>query len=222
MGIDRGAGQSATFSQELSELKQEGSNLLVVGTGCLGAHQRACKRLLGEETPDRRRLFAIVESPDVDSCRHVPNDPCESVDRLIVRNLDDDRPTVNRPVPTIHVDTRLLSVFGAEINVAIDEFEQAAQGLTPAQLRLCFDSLGPLFAQHEPQTLFRLLHLVTARMRQVSGMGHFHLRVDRDDDHVKLLEPLFDAVVELRTVDEQHEQRWHIHEKGLTSDWLSI
>lgn len=222
MGPDHGGGRSASFSQELSELKREGCNLLVVGVDCEGAHATACQRLLGDDTPERRRLFAVIESAGVDRCRHVPTDPVEGVDRMIVRNLEDDHPNVNRPIPTIHVDTRLLSVLGAEINVAIDEFEQAEQGLEPAQLRFCFDSLGTLFAQHDSQTMFRLLHLVTARIRQVSGMGHFHLRVNRDDDHVKLLEPLFDAVVELRQSDDSQEQRWYIHDKGIESDWISI
>jgi hypothetical protein len=53
-------------------------------------------------------------------------------------------------------------------------------------------------------------------------MGHFHLRVDHDSDHVRLLEPLFDAVVEVRRTDTGRQQRWHLRDKGLESDWLDI
>ena len=222
MGSDYRPGQESTsFSQELSALKREGSNLLVVGTDSIEAHRAACERLLGADTPERRRLFVVIESDSVEGCRHVPVGTSEGIDRVIVRNLSGP-PDVEQPAPLIHVDTRLLSVLGAEINVAVDEFDQAAQGLEPAELRLCFDSLGPLFAQHDSRTLFRLLHLVTARVRQASGMGHFHLRVGREDDHVRLLEPLFDAVLELREGEDGPEQRFHIHDKNLERDWIEI
>jgi hypothetical protein len=215
------APQSASFSQALSTLKREGSNMLVVGMDCDDAHVSACDRLLGDDETGRRRLFVVVDREDTEPCGHRPTNETESHGRAIVRTLDG-RTTVNIDLPTITVETRLLSTLGAEINAVIDEFEREAGELEPADFRLCFDSLGPLFARHDSQTLFRLLHIVTARVRQVNGMGHFHLRVDHDSDHVRLLEPLFDAVVEVRRTDTGRQQRWHIRDKGLESDWLDI
>jgi hypothetical protein len=216
-----GAPQSASFSQALSTLKREGSNMLVVGTDCVDAHVSACDRLLGDDEPDRRRLFVIVDRDDTRPCGHRPTDETESYSRVVARNLEGEL-SIELDLPTTTVETRLLSTLGSEINAVIDEFDREAGGLEPAEFRLCFDSLGPLFQRHDSQTLFRLLHIVTARVRQVNGMGHFHLEVDHDSQHVRLLEPLFDAVVEVRRTETGRQQRWHIRDKGLESDWLDI
>jgi hypothetical protein len=64
--------------------------------------------------------------------------------------------------------------------------------------------------------------MMTARIREENGMGHFHLRRSRDDEIVRLLDPLFDAVVEVRTTDGTVEQRWHLRDGDVTSDWIAV
>lgn len=114
-----------------------------------------------------------------------------------------------------------LAVLGNAIGGGIAYFENAADGLDPAELRVCLDSLGPLVAQNDDRKLFRFLHAVTRDVRRVSGMGHYHLSVPHDDEAVAMLSPLFDAVVEVRTRTD-HEQRWHLQDPEFTTDWLAL
>jgi len=203
-----GVPESTTFSQELSDLKREGSNLLVVGERSGDGHSVACRHLVGDDCAGRRRLFAFAQGRSVCSCAV---DRLDGDGREIVRHDADD--------PDGSGD---LSALGSEIVDGVDALEAAADGFEPAELRLCFDSLGPLFVDHDPERLFKLLHVVTSRVRQVDGMGHYHLRVDRDSDHVHLLEPLFDAVVEVRDADGGAEQRWHLRSSDVSTDWLEL
>ncbi len=201
MQFGRGDGvpDSTTFSQELAELKQNGCNILLVGDGTV--HSDACRHLLGE---DRRRLFVFTEGEWVCAC-----DP-ETVD-------GPDRETVR-----VTDDERSLSEISSEVVDSIDALTDRADGLSPGEVRLCFDSLGPLFVDHDPEQLFRLLHIVTSSVRRVDGIGHYHLRVDRDSDHVNLIEPLFDALIEVRRNDGVPEQRWHVLGTDVSSDWLPL
>ncbi|MCL9813904.1 DUF7504 family protein [Natranaeroarchaeum aerophilus] len=201
MQFGRGDGvpDSTTFSQELAELKQNGCNLLLVGDGSV--HSNACRHLLGN---DRRRLFVFTQGDRVCAC-----DPetLDGGDRRTVRVGDDDQS---------------LNDIGSEVVDNIDVLAGPADGLSSGELRLCFDSLGPLFVEHDPEQLFRLLHLVTASVRRADGIGHYHLRVDRKSDHVNLIEPLFDALIEVRRKGGIVEQRWHLLGKDVSSDWLPL
>jgi len=207
-----GASESSAFSRQLSELKREGSNLLVVGQRSGEGHTGACRHLLGDDCAGRRRVFAFTQGESVCGC--APDD-LDADGREIVRHDADGGPDASG------ADDE-LSALGADVVDALDALEARADGFEPAELRLCFDSLGPLFVDHDPERLFRLLHVVTSRVRQVDGMGHFHLRVDRDSDHVNLLEPLFDAVVEVRDAEAGAEQRWHLRDGGVSTDWLQL
>ena len=66
-------------------------------------------------------------------------------------------------------------------------------------------------------------------------MCHVHLPVTPDSSVVDRFEPVFDATVEVRTVnhgeeDENNvdlrsaatEQRWHLHDVDVDSDWLPL
>ncbi|GAA0677310.1 hypothetical protein ACFQDG_13155 [Natronoarchaeum mannanilyticum] len=204
-----GASERSAFSRQLSELKRDGSNLLVVGQRSSEGHSGVCRHLLGDDCAGRHRVVAFTQGESV--CGYAPDD-LDADGREIVRYDADDGSGADDD----------LSALGADVVDAVDALEARAEGFEPGELRLCFDSLGPLFVDHEPERLFRLLHVVTSRIRQVDGMGHFHLRVDRDSDHVNLLEPLFDAVVEVRDAEAGAEQRWHLRDGDVSTDWLQL
>jgi hypothetical protein len=214
-----GVPRSTTFAQALDELKREGSNLLLVGEATAGAHKAASDRLLGDEGELRRRLFVFTSDNDV--CSGLPATETDAHTRVVAQQSAEpgelpagvERSTVN--------DEMLSKLARATID-AIDEFEEEAGDLEPGELRLCFDSITSLLRDHQAENVFRLLHLVTSRVRQVGGMGHFHLRLDRDSDHVRVLEPMFDAVVEIRVGDEGPQQRWHLRDREITSDWVPV
>lgn len=221
--------ETTALIQELDALKQRGSNLLVVGSRIPAAHRAACQQFLGgTDTEPRRRVFALA-------------DPCVSVDeRLPSVGANPDRlrivryPATNRSTAPVQsgsasapgsettVDHADPGELGLAISEAIGGFEATSGGLSPAELRLCFDSLAPLLSEHDPETMFRFLHLLTHRVRSVEGMAHYHLTTDRGNRTIALLEPLFDAVIELRPRESTLYQRWSLRDSGLTTGWLEL
>jgi hypothetical protein len=220
MGTDfGGTPDRSAFARTLSDLKREGSNILLVGEGSEGAHEDVCRRLLGEDddTP-RYRLFVLTR--DGSGCTATPATSDLGPVR-VVRQAGG--PAVEGDhVLTSTVDSQFVSALGLDFLEVVDEIVADSDGLEPAQLRVCFDSVRPLVERHRSETVFRLLHMMTARIREENGMGHFHLRRSRDDEIVRLLDPLFDAVVEVRTTDGTVEQRWHLRDGDVTSDWIAV
>lgn len=212
--------------QELEALKQRGSNLLVVGSRMPAAHEAACRQFLGESaTEARRRLFVLA-------------DPCAPIAERFSSDLGDpDRTSILRydapcrsvtavsdsatPVPERRIEGGPGSL-GIAISEAITGFEATSGGLSPAELRLCFDSLTPLISEYDHETVFRFLHLLTHRVRAVDGMGHYHLTAERSSRAVAVLEPLFDAVIELCLREGELYQRWYLRDSGLTTGWLQL
>lgn len=220
--------ETTALVQELDELKRRGSNLLVVGSRMPGAHRMACRQFLGEEsTEPRRRLFALA-NPCTPITERAPDAEPDSDSLHVVRYAATNRSAAAaRPADGPSIDETTtehddLGEFGRAVSRSIAEFEAASSGLSPAELRFCFDSLTPLLSEHEPETMFRFLHLLTHRVRSVDGMGHYHLTADRNTRSVALLEPLFDAVIELCLHDGSLHQRWCLRDSDLTTGWLQF
>jgi len=112
--------------------------------------------------------------------------------------------------------------LGAEIGTAIREFDAVAGGLEPSELRVAFDCVVPLLSEYDRQTVFRFLHLLANDVRTVDGMGHVRVPERLDSEIVRLLEPLFDAVVELRLHGGEPQQRWHLRDADTASEWLPV
>jgi hypothetical protein len=105
-------------------------------------------------------------------------------------------------------------------------FDRQADGLRPAELRVGVDSLGALFEHYEESVVRRCLRLVTGYVRDYSAMGHYVLAEPFESDRVQSLITEFDAVVEVRAVDpmthdHDAEERWHVAEYDLTTDWFA-
>jgi hypothetical protein len=224
MRSDHGGGvpPSTSFAQALEELKREGSNLLLVGESPADAHATASDRFLGDDSVPRHRLFVFTAGETVRSGVPGPADP-ETARVVSQRTRDGTATPPGWPedVRETAVDPDMLSPLAQAAVGAVDEAEQDG-GLDPGEFRLCFDSVTPLLREHRAENVFRLLHLVTARVRQVGGMGHFHLRLDRDSDPVHVLEPMFDAVVEVRADEDGPRQRWSLRDRDLESDWIPV
>ncbi|ARS88715.1 DUF7504 family protein [Natrarchaeobaculum aegyptiacum] len=216
---DRGA---VRVVQTLDALKRTGSNILLVGSSVTGAHEMACRRLCGHADADRRyRLVVTDERRPMASCDHD--------DRGNVRSIIYDAPETTA-APTAERDPAErssrspdpLEALGLEVIDAIDAIESEADGLGPSELRVCVDSLATLFQEHDTESVFRLVHVVSSRIEQAGGMGHYHLPVAADHEAVRLLEPMFDATVELRGERGGYEQRWSLDDRGLETDWVPL
>ncbi len=203
----------AEFSQALDTLKKEGSNVLLVGADTVDAHDAICHRLLGE-TESRYRVF--ITNGDTRSASHGNGEGIHSAQTIDYATIDP---------PTAAVDADLNSPLGAigiELIDAIEEVETEAGGLAPSELRVCVDSLVSLLQDHSAENVFRLLHMMTAKVAHSDGMGHYHLPLDRDHDAVNLFEPLFDAIVEVRSTAEGYEQRWELPDRETETEWLEL
>ena len=218
-----GVPETTTFAQTLGSLKENGSNMLLVGSGETSAHEAACHRLLGKtEHESRYRLF-VVTGEQRCRCPALETDDVVDGRRQVVTHGDpfelfaDD---VGAETASKRADP--LGELGAAMIYAINEFDDDADGLEPSDLRVCVDSLVPLLQQYPSERVFRFLHMTTAQIKRAHGMGHYHLPVPRDHDAVNLFEPLFDAVVELRDANGTPEQRWHLRERNTSSDWIRI
>ena len=217
-----------TFTTTLSELKRQGAALLVVGDVPRAVYHDLCQQMFGtRSSAPRRRILTLTDADPttvIDTLPAVAR-PLHIEDVALVTYSTPVRKSVTHTpetqrIPTRHVDREAgLATLGVEISAVIQEFEQQAAGLEPAELRLGFDSLLPLFEEDSEQ-LFRFLHLLIGRIHEVNGMGHFHLPISYDSKRVRLLAPLFDAVVELRMKQGTLYQRWHLRESGVTTAWL--
>lgn len=115
-----------------------------------------------------------------------------------------------------------LRDLGEAVDEMVEYFENESGGLSPAELRLCFQSVTPLVTDHEYKNARRFLFGLTETVDRVEGMAHYHLPADYDSEIVEALEPLFDAVVEVRQIDEEVEQRWHLASPKIATDWVPL
>ena len=138
-----------------------------------------------------------------------------------VRSTSTTSSTESLPDRTV-LETDGLAELGIEISNAIDEFERESGALSSGELRVCLDSLTPLVETHDHESLFRFLHVLTGRIKTVNGMGHFHLPAEMDSRAVRTLLPVFDAAIELRMIGSDVEQRWHLVQRNVTTEWLSL
>lgn len=225
-----------TFSRSLSALKQRGSNLLVVGSAAEEARKAASRRFLGDGVSEsRRRLFVFTDAAHTDVT--VGSGPVTDETTRAIRRTTPTRSTASvhattedeLPSPTLrgevshrHVDSDELGALAWAIQRELSEFERDTGSFSTGELRLCFDSLTPLLSTHDTSAVLRFLRAIGNRVRADSGMAHYHLPVARTDPVVDDLEPLFDAVIELRLSNGQPEHRWHLRDESFQSDWLPL
>lgn len=222
--------RTAAFSRALAALREEGCNLLLVGPAHDAVRSQACQRFLGEPGGDpRRRLFVLTEPRGIatgmmrESYTQAGPESTRVIEQLNqFRSAVAETATAGTAIPRTVVSGGDLPELGDAIVSAIASFDETAGGLRPAELRLCFDSLRPLFADHGEETVFEFLHTITTSVKDADGMGHYHLPVERDAEMVDIVAPLFDAIVEVRIEDSYPQQRWHLRDEDVTTDWLSL
>lgn len=224
--------QAGTLAQELSRLKRRGSLLLLAGPAQHGAIATACQRLLGDQPVTRRRLFVVAgdiagEHHGAESLRGSERRDARAITyETETRSARAAAPTalaspgIEAGVPNRAVDGGLGDLLRALVD-EVEAFEERDDGLEPAQLRICVDSVDAMLAGHTERAVFRFLHLLAGVTRRYGAMCHVHLPVDVDSHAVALLQPTCDAVVEVRAAD-THQQRWHVPDADLTTDWLLL
>jgi len=209
-----GGDRATTFAEALEDLKSRGSMLLVVGTG--GNLAAVCENLRGDGD-DRRRLYVRTGGR---SAR--PETEVGVPSRTIHYGADTRSAAAETAGSGTGGPDRIVESGLPDLQAALGEAVAAlepADGYVAGQLRVCVDAADALLSRHEDARVFQLIHALGGRMRETGGMCHVHLPVAYDDEHVQLLAPLFDAIVEVR---HGTEQRWHLHDPDLTTDWLPL
>lgn len=218
---------AAGFGEVLRGLKCQGCNLLVTGVAPGPTECLAARRLLGAAEEPRRRILAF------------PDAAPDRVGDYLPAGVDADGPDVwvveqgaaTRTVPAAATgvdlpspgDEGALSDLRRELVGAIGFFDQQAEGLGPAELRLGLHALDVPLAADDRRTVERFLRAVTAMVRGVKGMGHYRLPLADDSRTVAELSPLFDARIELRKRDGlPAEHRWYVPGRGIETPWVRL
>lgn len=98
--------------------------------------------------------------------------------------------------PDTDVDAELVDSAGnlTDLGVTLTEVLDG-QGDTDRRTALCFQSLTVLLQYSDEDVVYRFLHTLTAHLRTLGVVGHFHLHVDaHDEETIARLRPLFDRV----------------------------
>ena len=210
----------------LTRLKQTGGNLLLVGAVPDDVLTTVSAPLLGTATRSRIPLFALHKT-SVDTARErLSESGASQTDARIITH----RARTRSPTAVLHrpSDFHVTAISGGlddlrgAITDTIAEIDQEQDGLAPAELRFSFDSLESVLHEHDRTAVVAFLEAVCDAVSQVAGMGHYVLQQDRSADPVSALEPLFDAVIELRVTSDGPEQRWSFRTTGYTTAWFPL
>ncbi|WP_266076320.1 DUF7504 family protein [Haladaptatus caseinilyticus] len=223
----RGGDSSPEFHTVLSEFKRHGCNILVTGRVSETTTNRTTIQLLGASTEERKRVLVLTGT----TARYVNSKlpagtTIDDPDVWVIDWGNDERAiTESVPMPTVPrpVSDDGLRELRSEITSAVSFYDEWADGLGASELRFSLDSLIKPLEQHEQPTVERFLRTVTALIRGVSGMAHYHLPLPDDTEIVQELSPLFDARVELRQTESLvPEQRWHVPKYDQTTNWVQL
>jgi hypothetical protein len=218
MARARDDAEGAAFARTLTALKEQGSNLLVVGSAFQCGHVAVCDRLLGEPSEQRRRLLVRVDG----TCGAVPCDDGSRTSVINRRRPGFEGPELRAEPDDVREVTGDLDALERTVVEEFSELEETAEEIVPGELRLCVDSLRPLIVEHSEERVRRFVDQLASRVSRADGMGHFHLPADSSDKYVSMLSPVVDAVVEVRKEAGQAEQRWHVFEGAVDSGWLKL
>ncbi|WP_266075602.1 DUF7504 family protein [Haladaptatus caseinilyticus] len=212
------ATQDVQFTEWLAELKTSGSNLLVTGDVPKETSAGFSRTLFGQGR--RSRLLALTNPTTLDAGSYLPVHPTTGNTRIF------DRRTEHRGTTSDSVNERVSDLdretLRSELISAISRFDDENGGFAPAELRLGIDSIDMLTGGEDIVSFSQFLRGLTAIVRGVNGMAHYHVRVPDDDQLVEDLSPLFDARIELRKRPGVAEQRWHVPDLDETTYWVQL
>lgn len=215
---------SSEFATALSRLKQRGSALLVVGNVAPEVHQLACRHFMGDPSMCRQRLFITTDGSSTD-VRSAIADRSQHEDHVIdyvtkCRSISEHSTSNSSTVS--HTTATSSTTLVSEIISNIQSIEYDAEPLAPGELRVCIDSLSTFIEPNKRDVPLRIVRYTTIATRRRNGMVHVHLPVAWNTELVSLFEPLVDAVVELQVADGTPQQRWHLTDSEMTSDWTDL
>lgn len=216
-----------TFDGTLRTLKRQGCTLLITGAVSERVTAKATKRLLGDPHRDRKRLLVFTDA----SPAHIETSLLPGIRRTdssvkIIQSCGNDRGNLSatdEEHPSSTDGESKLDCLRGELAQAVNYFDEVADGLGRAELRVSIDSLEQLLEAYDRPVTKQFLRATTALVRGVHGIQHVHLPMPDESPVVQELSPLFDARIELRKRGTLvAEQRWHVPQHDITTAWSQL
>ncbi|MFC6962935.1 DUF7504 family protein [Halocatena marina] len=221
------ADRTVTLQSELDRLRQTGANLLVCGMVPDDVRDVMSARLLGDATRERERtaFFTLSDCPTE-----------TALDRLTKAQIPQQRAHVLSTGETARAATQATTPIEAaqstvtgsleDVQAAVlqtlSDLEHQNDPFGPADLRFCFDSLGPFVDAVDQNRLTSVLDQLCDAIAQRDGMGQFLIRNAFETPLVQAIRSCFEIVVELRISTQGPEYRWHLQTTGFTTQWLPL
>lgn len=213
---------------KLSDLKQNGSTLLVTGTVGEQTAAYASSNFFGatDASPPRKRILALTDGSCAQATAHFQGSIPRSGSQTWIIDLQEQErsipATASPNLPALELQTNSLTALRSEIQDAIDWF--ARDDLEPAELRVGIDSLSYLLDEYSFSEVERLVASISGSVAVEHGM--FHLVYQRDPDAnretVERLMAHCDAEIQVRKQNgNPAEQRWRIPTIG-TTEWTRL
>lgn len=226
MVFDGRAMGSAEFAAALSRLKQRGSALLVVGNVAPEVHQLACRHLMGDPSMHRQRLYVTTDGSGTDA-RSAVTDGSHHRDHIVdyvtqFRSASDCGVAAADSTDVSHTTADTPAMLVARIIATVRSIEHTVEPMTAGELRVCIDSLSTFIESNDRDVSLRLVRYTAIATQRRNGMVHIHLPIAWKTELATLFEPLVDAVVELRVIDGTPQQRWHLTDPSITSNWTDL
>lgn len=219
------------FMSKLDRWKSEGCSILVVGEA-LDLLRQTSKLLLGGPDRSRYRAFVVTDAESSSVHERLPDRPQASMRtqtkiidyESIPRSATTETPTELASIPKMPVYGGIDRLYD-EITETAESFEFQNDQLPPGAFRLSFDTLRPLLAEYDCETVERWLMHTGNLTKRYRGMGHYLLPQPYSSETVQQLQDTFEAVIQVRAssgTDAKRKERWHVPDADITTPWRLV
>jgi hypothetical protein len=206
---------------------EAGTNILILAPPMSYADQLAyalIKPLQGE--------FSIVLSTNERASEVVDFFKVAGADKRFVGVID---AITKSSTPSIADTTRLMFVssptdltgIGIKFSNMIEtifegDFSEGEAGLFPPPVRFCVNSISTLLMYRRLEVLYQFLHVLTAKLKKIEGVGIYLLNSESfDEKTLSLIKQLMNCVIEVKM--EQNITYLRVMGiRGVSGDWLKF
>jgi KaiC/GvpD/RAD55 family RecA-like ATPase len=115
----------------------------------------------------------------------------------------------------IKFSNMIETIFGGE-------FSEGDAGLFPPPIRFCVNSISTLLMYRRLEVLYQFLHVLTAKLKKIEGVGIYLLNSESfDDKTLSLIKQLMNCVIEVK-VDQNISYLRVQGIRGVSGDWLKF
>jgi len=212
---------------EISGGFEAGTNILILAPPMSYAEQLAyaiTKPLMGE--------YAIVLSTNERAAEVVDAFKLAGADKRFTGVID---AITKSSTPSIGDTQRLMFVssptdltgIGIKFSNMIEtifegDFAEGETGLFPPPIRFCVNSISTLLMYRRLEVLYQFLHVLTAKLKKIEGVGIYLINSESfDDKTLSLIKQLMNCVIEIKV--EQNISSMRIQGiQGVTGEWMKF